>query len=135
MSLFSAPILAYPISGRFSAALIPCVTAPAKPDGLGSLLKDSSLWRCILGGLLGFCLWIALMGAGSGLSADMFKAYLRFLPLPLFSVLGSLGIARLYRKHLGGYTGDALGAAVELGELLHLGGAFFILRFYARLEG
>ena len=75
------------------------------------------------------------MGVSPELSADTVKVYLGFLPLPLFSVLGALGIARLYRKHLGGYTGDALGAAVELGELLHLGGAFFVLRFYAMLEG
>ncbi|MDR2759196.1 MAG: adenosylcobinamide-GDP ribazoletransferase [Spirochaetaceae bacterium] len=36
-------------------------------------------------------------------------------------------MARQYQKHLGGYSGDALGAAVELGELLHLGGALGLL--------
>jgi adenosylcobinamide-GDP ribazoletransferase len=48
--------------------------------------------------------------------------------LPLVSgLLSGCFFARLYRKHLDGYTGDALGAALETGELLHLLGALVLL--------
>jgi adenosylcobinamide-GDP ribazoletransferase len=58
----------------------------------------------------------------------------RTLVINLFGLAGllcccffvSLALARLYHKGIGGYTGDALGAAVELGELLYLGLAFLL---------
>jgi adenosylcobinamide-GDP ribazoletransferase len=153
---FPAAVLAYPISGRLSAALIPAITAPMSPQGLGALAKDSRFWRCIAGALSAMALWAVLVYGGIGLSALLFggaeplssagglwnplrgpsPASGKALPglilwgLPLVSPLVSWALAALYRKHLGGYTGDALGAAVELGELLHLGAAFTIFRTF-----
>jgi adenosylcobinamide-GDP ribazoletransferase len=136
---FPAAVLAYPISGRLSAALIPAITAPMSPQGLGALAKDSRLWRGIAGALSALALWAALVYGGIGLSASLggpLPSPASGLPglalwgLPLLSPLVSLALAALYRKHLGGYTGDALGAAVELGELLHLGAAFAALRLF-----
>jgi adenosylcobinamide-GDP ribazoletransferase len=134
---FPAAVLAYPISGRLSAALIPAVTPPMSPQGLGALAKDSRLWRAIAGGLGALLLWAALVYGGIGLSRlaggplpSPAPGGLVLWALPLASPLVSLALAGLYRKHLGGYTGDALGAAVELGELLHLGAAFGVLRVF-----
>lgn len=136
--LFPAVILAYPISGRFGAALIPCMTQPAKPDGLGILLKNSSLRRCIAGVLAGFFLWAALLWGSLALAALVLPLNIKllFIDRDLLLLLAasltgppvSLGMARLYRKHLGGYTGDALGAAVELAELFYMAAAFLALR-------
>ena len=139
--LFPAVILAYPISGRFGAALIPCMTQPAKPDGLGILLKDSSLRRCIAGVLAGFFLWTALLWGSLTLAALVLPLNIKLpfidrdplsslllLAAPLTGPLVSLGMARLYRKHLGGYTGDALGATVELAEFFYMAAAFLALR-------
>ncbi|GAB1481448.1 hypothetical protein MASR2M78_02630 [Treponema sp.] len=56
------------------------------------------------------------------------------LCISLLASLGStLAIKHIYGKGLGGYTGDALGAAVELGELSHLalaaGFSYFLFLF------
>ncbi|MDR0524473.1 MAG: adenosylcobinamide-GDP ribazoletransferase [Spirochaetaceae bacterium] len=126
-------IFAYPISGRLGAALIPGVTGPAKPDGLGVLLKGASPARAGAGALIALGIWDLL---GRGLLSTFYGGYffgtkaflfgLTVLAPPLVGVLVSLGIARMYRRHLGGYTGDALGAAVELGELAHLASIFLL---------
>ncbi|MDR1986224.1 MAG: adenosylcobinamide-GDP ribazoletransferase [Treponema sp.] len=120
---FPGPLLAYPISGRFSAALIPGLTGSAKPGGLGALVKDARPYRVIAGLLTGLLLWTALVWGMSALFAvDEPRCGLWgiLLAVPSVSPLASVFFARLYRKHLGGYTGDALGAAVELAEILHL---------------
>jgi adenosylcobinamide-GDP ribazoletransferase len=113
---------AYPITGRWAAALIPSLTGPAKPEGLGALLAASKIRRAVAGLGFSLVLYAPLMAAGS--------------PSPVFALLGlapvlsgvptAFGVARLYKTRLGGYTGDALGAAVELGELAHLAAALLL---------
>jgi adenosylcobinamide-GDP ribazoletransferase len=134
---FPAAILAYPLSGRLSAALIPGLCKPLKPEGLGALAKDSRIWRGLTGAFIGFCFWIVLVYGGITIYG-FWKGTVTEVPspplpslllfgLPLLSPLVSGALAGLYQKHLGGYSGDTLGAAVELGELLHLVGAWSIL--------
>ncbi|MDR3114640.1 MAG: adenosylcobinamide-GDP ribazoletransferase [Treponema sp.] len=129
---FPAPLLAYPISGRFSAALIPALTGPAKPGGLGALVQDARPYRVMAGLVTGLLLWTVLIGGMGvllainepcrGLSGLLYA-------VPLASPLVSVFFTRLYRKHLGGYTGDALGAAVEIAEILHLLSSLLVLRW------
>jgi adenosylcobinamide-GDP ribazoletransferase len=109
------------------------MTKPARPGGLGALTKDARPSRCLGGILAALLLWIALIagiaGALSSLVSSRFALpfaegplpdlLLLFLP-PAAGLLNALFFARLYGRALGGYTGDALGAAVETGELLHL---------------
>ncbi|MDR2662982.1 MAG: adenosylcobinamide-GDP ribazoletransferase [Treponema sp.] len=137
---FPAVILAYPVTGRFAAALLPCMAEPANPGGLGALLKDSRPRRCVLGFAAAAAVWVliawgllnaaALMPVpGSGFSVNILGAAL--VPAALLAGLSALVIApgtaffyaRLYRRGIGGYTGDALGAAVETAELLYLAAA------------
>jgi adenosylcobinamide-GDP ribazoletransferase len=136
-SRFPGCLFAYPLTGRFSAALIPCMTPPAQPGGLGALVRDARPSRCLGGILAGLLLWLALVAglikaaslaapsqfsppfAAASLSALPLLALLLTLPLAA-GALNALFFARLYRRSLGGYTGDALGAAVETGELVHL---------------
>ncbi|MDR2634317.1 MAG: adenosylcobinamide-GDP ribazoletransferase [Treponema sp.] len=124
---FPAPLLAYPISGRFSAALIPCLTAPAKRGGLGALAKDARPYRAIAGFFTSLLLWNALAWGMSAFLAVNEPPFWALLAVPLISPLGSVFFARLYHRHLGGYTGDALGAAVEIAEILHLAASLLLL--------
>jgi adenosylcobinamide-GDP ribazoletransferase len=143
--LVIAAVLSFPIVGRFSAVLIPCMTTPATAGGLGRLAEDSRWVRCALGAVTGFVLW-ALLACGVTLLVGLVPG-VRFVPnifcifdvaatvpaavvVVSFAALAPLTAffyARLYRRNIGGYTGDALGAAVETGELLCLAVAFAML--------
>jgi adenosylcobinamide-GDP ribazoletransferase len=143
---YPAVILAYPLCGRFAASLIPCMTKPANPGGLGALTKGANPVRCVLGIVTALILWILLVWGLLNL-AGLFiplnfdtgflgalcnevpraEASLVFLPMIFIGPLTALFYARLYGKSLGGYTGDALGAAVETGEILYLVAAYIIL--------
>lgn len=110
-------VLAAPLAGRLAAALVPIIAPPARPEGLGALMKGFSAGRVVLGGLVGalplaaVALWgsQAILAVLVGLGAILAGA-----------AAGGLGLARLYRARIGGFTGDALGAAVETGELVSL---------------
>jgi adenosylcobinamide-GDP ribazoletransferase len=122
-------IFTYPIAGRFGAALIPCITRPAKPEGLGALAARSSTLRAIFGTVAALAVWFAggiVAAALSGpavrtrlLSAAFTAAPFFTLPLPA-GFFAALLYAVAYKKALGGYSGDALGAAIETGEVLCL---------------
>jgi adenosylcobinamide-GDP ribazoletransferase len=140
---FSACLFAYPLTGRFSAALVPCMTKPARSGGLGVLVKDARPARCLGGILTGLLLWTALaLGSGKALSAliplgfavpfagGLLPGMLLLILPPAAGVVSAFFFARLYRRTLGGYTGDTLGAAVETGELLHLITILLIFRVW-----
>jgi adenosylcobinamide-GDP ribazoletransferase len=122
-------IFAYPIAGRFGAALIPCMTRPARPDGLGALAARSSALRAVLGTIVALSVWNAggvaaaalleLPSAQSLLSAAFAAAPFFALPLPA-GFFAAVLYAVAYKKALGGYSGDALGAAIETGETVCL---------------
>jgi len=110
-------VLAAPLAGRLAAALVPLLAPPARPEGLGALMKGFSARRVALGGLVGalplaaVALWgeRAALASLVGLGAILVGA-----------AAGGFCLARLYRARIGGFTGDALGAAVETGELATL---------------
>ena len=47
---------------------------------------------------------------------------LQAIPAVLLALLATLGLARMYRRALGGYTGDCLGAVQQLSEVAFYGG-------------
>lgn len=108
---------AYPITGRWAAALVPCLTKPAKPaEGLGALLAASKVRRALIGLVFSLGLFAPLVVLGADPLIPLF-----LFPAPVIAgVPVAFCVAGLYKRHLGGYTGDALGATVELGELAHL---------------
>jgi len=143
----SAVFLAFPLFGRFSAALIPCMAKPAVPGSLGAAAKDARPFRSTAGittALVcwGLCVWgwRALISPGSPrfAAAELPPALTSGAPqalpaliytsvcLVLVSPLTAWFYARLYRKSLGGYTGDALGAGIESAEILSLAVSVFI---------
>jgi len=140
-SLLMAFLFAYPITGRFAAALIPVFFVPAKNEGLGNLTQGSRIGRTLGGFCISFLLWMGLGILGPSLfhppsvPAPPMVPSIRFFYLWLFPLwtapLVTLFLGRLYQKNLGGYTGDTLGAAVELGELGHL----FMLYLWTLIPG
>lgn len=143
-----ATLLAYPVSGRAAAALVPALLKPARKDGLGAQAAGASVRRVIFGALAA-TLCVAAIGVGTALfrraasdgailsagaagavpagAAKALRELGLFLAVPLSAAAGAVAVARAYGKGIGGYTGDALGAAVETGEALHL--ALFLALF------
>lgn len=128
--LFSALVagfLAAPAAGRLAAALVPLATKPAKPVGLGALMNGFSKRRVAAGTAIALIPAVAWSVAMGGL----------LLPtLTIASTLAagfgaSLFVSRNYAAKAGGFTGDALGASVELGEIA----ALLILGAAIRLVG
>jgi adenosylcobinamide-GDP ribazoletransferase len=127
-------IFFYPIIGRFSAALIPCMAPAASSKGLGALAKESKAFRGILGTITALILW-ALINIIPGISSSRFTPWNGSLAeilaiaisLAAIAPLTAFFYAKLYKRGIGGYTGDTLGAAIETGELLSLAATFVLL--------
>jgi adenosylcobinamide-GDP ribazoletransferase len=126
--IWHAPIvLAFPVFGRWCAALIPCISAPAHEQGLGALLRGSRISHALCGMGIALVIWIGLCWAAGGFdSSTLLKQGAMLLSGVILMPLTALFIKTVYRK-IGGYTGDALGAAIELGELLFLCAAAAVL--------
>jgi adenosylcobinamide-GDP ribazoletransferase len=119
-------VFIYPVSGRFGAALIPCITPPAKPEGLGALASGSRVRRVLAGTLAALLAGWALIFAAASASAETADIWKAFIIIPYFALpllaglVSAVFYAHVYRKALGGYSGDALGAAIETGETIFL---------------
>jgi adenosylcobinamide-GDP ribazoletransferase len=93
-----------PVVGRAGPLLLVRLCRPARPDGAGHALAAGVRWPSLLaGGLFALLASIAVLGwwgalafVGAGLFAWAWAAYLR--------------------RRLGGFTGDTLGALVEITE-------------------
>jgi adenosylcobinamide-GDP ribazoletransferase len=121
-ALSFAVLAAYPVSGRAAAALVPAFARPARQDGLGVQAEGGRAYRAFGGTALAILPFLAI-----GISVDLMRGVglgpwnlgLWFI-VPAAALFTAGFMARSYRKAVGGYTGDAQGAAVELAELVHL---------------
>jgi adenosylcobinamide-GDP ribazoletransferase len=105
------------------------------------LSRDAKPVRAFSGAIAGLLIWTLIawgLTNAAALWTPVFDtailgaALLPALLIPaiaflLISPLTALFYARLYGKSLGGYSGDALGAAIETGELLYLLAAYVVL--------
>jgi adenosylcobinamide-GDP ribazoletransferase len=112
-------VFIYPLGGRFAAALVPCITKPARQDGLGVLAGSSKTAFALTGTLAAFLIWAGLCLAVSGFSDAPLILVVCAAAL-LAGILSAVFYARVYGRGLGGFTGDALGAAIETGETVSL---------------
>jgi len=124
-------IFCYPVFGRFCAALLPCISRPSPEAGLGALAKDSKLRYAASGFALALVLWFAALAVyytalyftgGICYAVDIIpvsRVLLILFVLVIMMIFPALFIKHIY-KRTGGYTGDALGAATETGELVFL---------------
>lgn len=140
-------ILIFPLSGKTAAAIIPALFPPAKQEGLGALAAGSRKGFVLAGFLLSLAIYAilcfgiaALLSRVSALEAraaaletvkdlHIGAVGMAGILLVISAFMPSIFLGRLYKKGLGGYTGDTLGAAVELGELIYLGALFVLIRW------
>jgi len=132
-------LIIFPLAGKTAAALIPAIFPPAKKEGLGALAAGSRIHFVLAGFFLTLCIYIVialLIGfVGSvPIQAPSLERLFVTMGLPsmvliISALVSSSFPGRLYTKRLGGYTGDTLGAAVELGELLYLLGLFLLVQW------
>lgn len=80
--------------------------SPASRDGLGAIHSDPGLGREVVSGVL-LSLLIGLATLGWWL-----------IPLVIVAVVGTATIGLLARRHISGFTGDVLGAAQQVSEVL-----------------
>jgi adenosylcobinamide-GDP ribazoletransferase len=93
-----------PVLGRAGPLLLVCLCPAARPEGAGHALAANARWPSLLsGGLVAIVVAVAMLGAWSA--------------LPLAgSALLAWGWAAYLRRRIGGFTGDTLGALVEVTE-------------------
>lgn len=127
--LFSALVgglLAAPLAGRMAAAIVPLAAKPARPTGLGALMSGFSARRVAAGAGLGI---LPAIVYGFAMGSWALSA-LCLVSAAISGIGAAFILAKLYARKVDGFTGDALGAAVEIGEiacLLLLGMALRLL--------
>lgn len=124
-SFLAASLLAAPTGGRAAAALIALRLPPARPDGLGALMNGFFASRVALGSLVALVPAFAF----SWLAGSWLLALVIFACTALAAILAAFIAGHAYKTALGGFTGDTLGAAIEIGELLTLVISGIVLRF------
>jgi len=128
-SALAAGLLTAPAAGRSAAALMAWKLKPARPDGLGALMKDFSLRRVTGGamtGLLPLAAYCLISGSWPLLIASL-------AAFALGTTLTALLVGEAYKRSIGGFTGDSLGAAIEWGEIATLLVLAVALRFYGTI--
>ena len=99
--------------------MVPALTSPARHEGLGFQLKGFNRKLFITGsiGTITVSWFILFFLYGKMLPADY---TLILLAAFTGALLAGVFTALIYKKKVGGFTGDAVGMAVELGELFYL---------------
>ncbi|MDX9898367.1 MAG: adenosylcobinamide-GDP ribazoletransferase [Spirochaetia bacterium] len=105
-----------PVSGRFSSVLLTAFTEPYGHGGLAALLGRPAPIKATIGYAIASAPAVLLFGIAFG----PIGAIASVLVGGTSAIITAAVVGHWYGKHLGGYSGDALGATVELGELLIL---------------
>ncbi len=121
----SALLFLYIFAGRSAGSLVPAFSVPARDSGLGFLLKDYSRIKLAAGLFLSliFVLGFFCLNNGAAFSCtEGIRPNILQISGTAFSAALLTGVfsAAAFKKAAGGYTGDAIGMAVELGELAYL---------------
>ena len=93
-----------PVLGRTGPLLVVRLCPPARPEGAGHALAAGARWPALaIGGLVGVAVSLVTLGAWGAVA----------LGVP---GLLAWGLAAHLRRRLGGFTGDTLGALIEVTE-------------------
>lgn len=112
-AFFAACLLA-PVTGRLSAMLISSNGDPAEFSSLAKALGPASGIRAGTGYIIAAIPAALLWSLGTGLIAGP----IALLSAALISLLPAFFLSSFYKRNFGGFSGDALGAGIELTELL-----------------
>ncbi|TFG83918.1 MAG: hypothetical protein E4H20_04440 [Spirochaetales bacterium] len=119
---WAALALAAPV-GRMAAMVVVSSGKPVGKSGLGAAIGESSPLKAAFGyiaaALPAAFLWGLIFGAGG--------SALSLIAGALVAIAVGLGIGAWYHGIFGGYTGDALGAAIEIAEIGVLAAAVAVL--------
>lgn len=111
-----AVLASYCVSGRAAGAFLPTLLKPARTGGLGALLSGSSFASALFGTVTA----LAIVSVPHLLTIPSGLDVLFLIPAIAGITLSAVFSGVLYKKKIGGYTGDAIGLAIEIGELAHL---------------
>lgn len=117
-------LLLAPVAGRLAGVLAAASGDPAPGSTLAAMIGRLSPRQAAIGYGLAVIPAFLLMAINFGIPAGMGLVLAGGMAATLSGMLLSLW----YRRKIGGYTGDAIGAAIECGELLVLLLAALILR-------
>lgn len=105
-----------PVAGRFGALVVTGASEPYAGGGLASLLGRPSLVKASMGYAIAAIPASILSGAMLG----PLGSAAAIIAGGLAALVSGLLVGRWYARRMGGYSGDALGAAVEVCELFVL---------------
>ena len=106
----------FPVVSRWGMVLLAYLSPYARPEGgLGQAMTTGSTSRVLAGATV------------SALALCLAAAGLRGLAILAAAALAVWGMSSFFRRQLGGVTGDVLGAANEILEVLGLAGALFLV--------
>jgi adenosylcobinamide-GDP ribazoletransferase len=109
-----AALLMAPAAGRLAAIVVTLSCSPASAKGLAASLGSLSPVPAILG----FALAASPAALLAGIIWGPLGAALSLLAGALVAMVTGVSVGFWYGRKLGGYNGDAMGAAVELGEVV-----------------
>lgn len=124
-----ALLLASLPAGRMAGSIVPAATTPARTDGLGFLLHRYSKKLLLSGLLLSALIILGVLSLFFGSMLSLPYIAIVIAALCAAVTTGAL-TAWIYKQKIGGFTGDAIGMAVELGELIYL---IIIVEFLTRV--
>jgi len=102
-----------PVSGRLGAMLVTAMAEPYGSGGLANAIGRPAPVKATLGYAMAAIPAAVLFGVAYG----TIGAVASILVGGLVAIAVASALGTWYAKRMGGYSGDALGAAVELGEL------------------
>lgn len=105
----AAVIVAHTLS-RAVLPMVMVVLAPARTSGLGKAAGRPRREDAAMAAAIGVLIAVLALGVGPGLAASALAA------------LGVAAVGWLAQRHIGGYSGDVLGAAQQVAEVLVLAG-------------
>ncbi|MBN2875793.1 MAG: adenosylcobinamide-GDP ribazoletransferase [Spirochaetales bacterium] len=105
-----------PVSGRLAAMLVPSMAEPHPSAGLASSIGRPSP----VAAATGYAVAAAAASVLFGISFGPIGSVASILTGGLIAIVAGALPGHWYSTRMGGYSGDALGAAVELGELFVL---------------
>ncbi|MGD9940465.1 MAG: adenosylcobinamide-GDP ribazoletransferase [Clostridia bacterium] len=111
-----AALLMAPAAGRLAAIVVTLSCSPASSKGLAASLGTLSP----VPAMLGFALAALPAAVLAGIIWGSLGAALSLLAGALVAMATGISVGLWYGRKVGGYNGDAMGAAVELGEVVVL---------------